>query len=135
MISPAEAEKEILAHLTPFHREDCALVSAERRVLRAEIRADRDLPPFDRVTMDGYALRSAAVNGGMRVFSVGGLQAAGMRAFQLGAAADACVEVMTGAVVPAGADVVVPYEQTEREGVKVTLTGELSPPRQRSSCR
>jgi molybdopterin molybdotransferase len=126
MLSPAEAERLILENISPFHREDCAIASAERRVLRAEIRADRDLPPFDRVTMDGYALRSAAVAGGARVFSVGGLQAAGMRAFQLGDTADACIEVMTGAVLPEGADVVVPYEQTQRDGEKVTLTGDIS---------
>jgi molybdopterin molybdotransferase len=126
MLSPAEAEKLILENMSPFHREDCAIASAERRVLRAGIRADRDLPPFDRVTMDGYALRSAAVAGGARIFSVGGLQAAGMRAFPLGDAADACIEVMTGAVLPEGADGVVPYEQTERDGEKVILTGEVS---------
>jgi molybdopterin molybdotransferase len=126
MLSPAEAEALILEQIAPFHREDCAIGAAECRVLRAEIRADRDLPPFDRVTMDGYALRAAAVAGGRRVFGVGGVQAAGMRAFKLGPAEDACLEVMTGAVVPEGADLIVPYEQTERAGGVVTLTGDLA---------
>ena len=124
MLTPAEAEKLILENTAPFHREDCPLASAHRRVLRAEIRADRDLPPFDRVTMDGYALRSAALAKGVRVFCAEGLQAAGMRAFKLGAADDACIEVMTGAVVPEGADCIVPYEETQRDGPRIAITGD-----------
>lgn len=121
MLTPAEAEKLILEHLAPFHREDCPLASAHRRVLRSEIRADRDLPPFDRVMLDGFALRAAALAAGTRTFRVEGLQAAGMRAFKLGSAAEACIEVMTGAVLPEGADCVVPYEETRREGASVLV--------------
>lgn len=124
MLSPAEAEKLILENTAPRHREDCALGAAGGRVLRSEIRADRDLPPFHRVTMDGYALRTAAVQAGRRVFRVEGVQAAGMRAFKLGPAADACLEVMTGAVAPEGADAIIPYEQTKRDGANITLLGD-----------
>src|SRR5215510_13226302 len=120
MLTPAEAERLILENVALFHREDAPLLAAHRRVLRTEIRADRDLPPFDRVTMDGYAIRAAALAEGTRVFRVEGLQAAGMRAFKLSPAADACIEVMTGAVLPDGADCIVPYEETKREGVNVS---------------
>ena len=123
MLTPAEAERLILENVALFHREDAPLLAAHRRVLRTEIRADRDLPPFDRVTLDGYAIRAAALAAGTRVFRVEGLQAAGMRAFKLGPAADACIEVMTGAVLPDGADCVVPYEETRREGVNVSING------------
>lgn len=126
MLTPAEAEQLILDNLVPFAREDCPLSSATGRVLRGDLSADRDLPPFDRVTMDGYALRAAAVAQGGRVFRVEALQAAGMRAFRLGSADDACIEVMTGAVVPEGADVVVPCEQVKREGSRITLEGDLA---------
>jgi molybdopterin molybdotransferase len=112
MLTPAEAERLILENIAPFHREDCPLGSAHHRVLRAEIRADRDLPPFDRVTMDGYAVRAAAAAAGTRTFKVEGVQAAGMRAFKLSASPDACIEVMTGAVLPEGSDCVVPYVDT-----------------------
>jgi molybdopterin molybdotransferase len=115
MLAPAEAEKLVNENLTPFLREDCPLSSAHGRVLRQDLVADRDLPPFDRVTMDGYALRAAALGAGKRTFRVEGMQAAGMRAFTLSAADDACIEVMTGAVLPEGADCVVPYEETKRE--------------------
>lgn len=121
MLSPAEAEKLILENVAPFHREDCPIGAAHGRVLRVEIRADRDLPPFNRVTMDGYAMRAASVAEGVRVFRVEGVQAAGMRAFKLGSGPDSCLEVMTGALVPEGADCVIPYEETERDGINVTL--------------
>ncbi|MBL9209315.1 MAG: molybdopterin molybdotransferase MoeA [Opitutaceae bacterium] len=128
MLTPAEAEKLILENMAPLHREDCPIASAQRRILRAEIRADRDLPPFDRVTMDGYALRSAALAAGVASFRVEGVQAAGMRAFKLGPKPDACLEVMTGAVLPEGADVVVPYEDTTREGLQMTLKADVARP-------
>jgi molybdopterin molybdotransferase len=124
MLTPAEAEKLICDHVAPLHREDCPLLNARGRVLRNDLRADRDLPPFDRVMMDGYALRAAALAEGVRSFRIGGLQAAGMRAFKLGPEADACIEVMTGAVLPEGADCVVPYEETTRREGTFHFTGE-----------
>lgn len=125
MLTAAEAQTLILDNVASFHREDCPLAVAHRRVLCAEIRADRDLPPFDRVTMDGYALNAAALAAGKRVFRVEGLQAAGMPAFKLSPADDACIEVMTGAVVPEGADCVVPYEETTRNGSSVALSDDV----------
>jgi molybdopterin molybdotransferase len=121
MLSPAEAEKLILENLIPFHREDCPIGAAQGRVLRADIRADRDLPPFDRVMMDGYALRAASLAEGVRKFRVEATQAAGMRPFKLSSVKEACVEIMTGAVLPEGADCVVPYEDVTREGTVVTV--------------
>ncbi|MEI6862500.1 MAG: molybdopterin molybdenumtransferase MoeA, partial [Verrucomicrobiota bacterium] len=58
--SPADAERIILENICTFPAEPCPLAAAHGRVLRSPIAADRDLPPFDRVTMDGFALRSAA---------------------------------------------------------------------------
>lgn len=121
MLTPAEAEKRMRAAMGPFPAEDCGLAWAHGRVLRTDLCADRDLPPFDRVTMDGFALRSAAVGKGVRTFRIEATQAAGMRPFKLGAAADACIEVMTGAVLPEGADCVVPYEETGHSGTEMTL--------------
>jgi molybdopterin molybdotransferase len=122
MITPAEAEKIILESVVPFHREDCPLVQAHGRVLREDLAADRDLPPFDRVTMDGYAVRAKSLAAGVRKFRVEGIQAAGMRAFKLGDSADACIEIMTGAVLPQGADCVIPSEETTREGETMSIS-------------
>jgi molybdopterin molybdotransferase len=116
MLTPAEAEKLILENITSFHEEDCPLASAHGRVLRTNLCADRDLPPFDRVTMDGFALRAAELASGKKKFHVEGVQSAGMRPFQLSATAGACIEIMTGAVLPVGADCVVPFEETARDG-------------------
>jgi molybdopterin molybdotransferase len=116
VLTPAGAEKLIFDAIPLFYREDCAIAEAHGRVLRSDIRADRDLPPFDRVTMDGFALRAGALANGNRRFLVQATQAAGMRPFTLGPEATACIEVMTGSVVPEGADCVVPYEETVREG-------------------
>ncbi len=114
MLTPAGAEALILDAIPLFHREDCSISEAHGRVLRADIRADRDLPPFDRVTMDGFAVRASAVASGIRRFRVKATQAAGMRPFSLGPEPDACVEVMTGSVVPEGADCIIPYEEASR---------------------
>lgn len=121
MLTPAEAEAQVLAHVAAFPTEECPLAEAHGRVLRQPIKADRDLPPFDRVTLDGYALRAASLAAGVTSFRVAGVQAAGMRPFELGPGPDACVEIMTGAVLSTGADCVVPYEETRREGDRVTI--------------
>jgi molybdopterin molybdotransferase len=121
MLTPAEAETLVLENMAAFASEDCPLAGAHGRVLRAAVRADRDLPPFDRVTMDGYAVRADAIASGVRTFRVEGIQAAGMIPQTLGPRADAAIEVMTGAVLPAGADCVVPYEDTVRDGAAMTV--------------
>ena len=113
MIPTTEAERIILEHFPLLHREECPLAEAQGRVLRADIRADRDLPPCDRVALDGYAVRAAELAAGVAEFSVGAVQAAGAPPCALDAAPGACVEVMTGAMLPDGADCVVPYEATD----------------------
>ena len=122
MLTPSEAEHLIRENIPLLHREDCPLAAAHGRVLRADLRADRDLPPFDRVTMDGYAVRAAALAAGTRIFRSAGVQAAGMVPHTLGAAPDAAVEIMTGAVLPEGADCVVPYEETTKNAADGTVT-------------
>src|SRR5208283_647639 len=72
--------------------------------------------PFDRVTMDGFALSSGALAKGARKFWVEATQAAGMRPFALRGQGDGCIEVMTGAALPEGADCVVPCEDAARVG-------------------
>jgi molybdopterin molybdotransferase len=128
MIPPSKAEELILGSMPTWHREDCPLPLAHGRVLRADIVADRDLPPYDRVTMDGFALRSSALAEGVRTFRVQGVQAAGMRPFSLGPEADSCIEIMTGAVLPTGADLVVPYEEVHRDGERISLRTDRSFP-------
>jgi molybdopterin molybdotransferase len=127
VITPTAAERLIFDAIPLFHREDCAISEAHGRVLRSDLCADRDLPPFDRVTMDGFALRSSVRAAGVARFRVEATQAAGMRPFTLGPADDACIEIMTGAVLAEGADCVVPYEETNREGEWAALSPKAEP--------
>lgn len=116
MISVSEAEQIILSYPGAFGVETCALENAYGRILAGEIRADRDMPPFDRVTMDGIAISYKAWTSGQREFPVQGQVAAGQASVAL---ADrlACLEVMTGAIVPPGTDTVIRYEDLEiRDG-------------------
>ena len=60
-----EALQRVLPHVTPLDREDTvALLDADGRVLHESIHADRDLPPFNRAAMDGYAMRHADLAAG-----------------------------------------------------------------------
>lgn len=80
--------------------------------MASEIRADRDYPPFDRVMMDGIAVKFSDYLAGVRAFKILGIQAAGMAALSL-SEAGTCFEVMTGAILPIGTDLVIPYEHLE----------------------
>lgn len=125
MLTPAEAEKEILSHMAQWPMEECPLAEAHGRILRQPINTDRDLPPFDRVTMDGYALRAEDLTKERRTFRIEAVQAAGMRSIELGPDPDVCVEIMTGAVLPIGADCVVPYEETSRAENTMTVADSM----------
>jgi molybdopterin molybdotransferase len=94
------------------------------RVLAEDIHAERDQPPFDRVTMDGIAIAFRDFRAGVRSFEVVGIQAAG--AEPLAIAAEQCVEVMTGAVLPGGADTVVPVERVRRNGATAAITADAT---------
>jgi molybdopterin molybdotransferase len=88
------------------------------RVLAQDVLADRAYPPFDRSTRDGYAVRAseanAAAESGKTIRCVGEIKAGDTLRDALAVAS--CVQIMTGAAVPAGADAVVMIEHTQREG-------------------
>lgn len=121
MLTVAEAEAEIGRHVRRFPDEDVPLAEAAGCVLREPIAADRDLPPFDRATMDGIAIAGAAYDRGQRTFAVEATQAAGQPAARLQDHAGGCLEIMTGAMLPDGADTVVPYEEIEVKDGRATI--------------
>ncbi|WP_017460759.1 molybdopterin molybdotransferase MoeA [Dyella ginsengisoli] len=128
LIPVNEAEQRIRASLPPFGTEQVSIDQAAGRVLRQAVCAERDQPPFDRVMMDGVAI--ALGDGSRRVFTVRGRQLAGMRGQSLDDPSG-CIEVTTGAVLPAGCDCVVPIEQCRRDGERVELVAAWQPqPRQ-----
>jgi molybdopterin molybdotransferase len=126
MLTPAEAETAIAAALTQVPEEEVPLHAAAGRVLRREIRAERDAPPFDRVMMDGIAFSGAPCNPIRREFRIAGIQAAGVPALRLSSPGD-CIEVMTGAVLPVGCDTVVPVERLCIAGDIATLEAGYEP--------
>ncbi len=117
MLTIAEAEELIGQHLPCLPVESLPLAQCSGAVLRENVYSERDQPPFDRVVMDGIALHSAAPREGTRRLRVQAMQAAGDAPLTL-ASRSSCIEVMTGAVLPAGCDAVVPVEQiTVADGV------------------
>ncbi len=115
MLTPAQAETLIEQHLVCLPIESLPLTQAAGAVLRENVYAERDQPPFDRVAMDGIALssRAAAENSGR--LRIAGTQAAGDPPESLPDGAN-CIEIMTGAMLPRGCDAVVPVEQLQRNG-------------------
>lgn len=91
--------------------ETVGLLDSVGRVLAEPVRADRDQPPFNRSTRDGYAVRAQDTGGMLRV--VGSVRA-GER-WEKSLEAGEAVEIMTGAPVPAGANAVVMVEHTALE--------------------
>lgn len=83
-------------------------------VLAQEVKTDREYPPFDRSTRDGYAVRSREVQAGARLQCAGEIKAGDTVTQAL--TPGTCVQIMTGAAVPPGADAVVMIEYTQREG-------------------
>ncbi len=112
MTTVPEAEKIILQHARPFPGAAVSLEESWGRVLTEDLFADRDLPPFDRVSMDGIAIHHAAWQKGARQFRVEAVQPAGSPRVRLKDPC-ACIEVMTGAILPEGCDCVVPFESVD----------------------
>ncbi len=90
-------------------------------VLAGPIIADRTLPPMDRVTMDGIAILFAAYQKGQRGFKISGCQRAGEPPLRLTTPENECIEVMTGAMLPTGCDVVLRYEDLDIKDSVATI--------------
>lgn len=105
-----------------------SLLETQGLVLAEDIRADRDFPPFPRATRDGFALRAvetSTVHAKLRV--VGEIRAGASREeSNIKVGPGEAVEIMTGAPVPAGADAVVMFEHTRREGEFVRVERTVS---------
>ncbi len=99
-----------------------ALLEAAGRVLAEDVKADRDQPPFDRATRDGFAVHAADWSTGARARVVGQVRAGEQWRGDVVRAAEA-VEIMTGAPMPQGADAVVMVEHVERGADWVQAAG------------
>ena len=105
-------------------RETVRLDEALGRVLASRITADRDYPPFNRSARDGFAVRASDVaNPPVRMKIIGQTRAGEPSRFQI--QPGETVEIMTGAPGPEGADTVVMWEHSTRDGDHVTLEKSL----------
>lgn len=122
MLTTAEALSRVQAAMPELSVESVTLRAASGRVLRQVVEAERDQPPFDRVMMDGVAIRHADFAQGTREFPVQDTQMAGDAVVEL--APGQCVEIMTGASLPTNADCVIPVERISvSDGMAMLETG------------
>ena len=119
-----EARSRLLAQAQPLARDSVplALDQASGRVLAEPVLLDRAEPPVPRSAMDGFALRSADGTQSRELLGVVYAGTAGRPELGPGQA----IEVMTGGTVAAGADAVIPVEQTKVEDGRLYLTAEVS---------
>ncbi|MEM7298653.1 MAG: molybdopterin molybdotransferase MoeA [Bacteroidota bacterium] len=120
MIAVEEALKIIADQSKNFGTEEVRFNESIGRILSEDIKADRDFPPFNRAAMDGITISIDDWKEGMRSFPISGEQFAGAPIQEL--KRGTCLEIMTGAVVPSGANVVIRYEDTQIENGKATVT-------------
>lgn len=121
MISVEQAKNIILQNHQDFGVEDIPFIKSVGRILKEDILADRDFPPFNRVSMDGIAINYSFFQKGKREFTIEGIQPAGSEQLSM-LNAENCIEVMTGAVLPNNCDTVIRYEDVTIENGIATIT-------------
>ena len=120
MLTVAQALERILETVRPFEANEHPLESALGLTIGSDVYSTVDSPPFDKSLMDGYAVRLADVASGSAKLRVIELVTAGQvpqRTVREGEA----TQIMTGAPLPTGADVVIKIEETERCADDVTI--------------
>ena len=130
MIAYESALKKILSKAKPLPAESVPLTKSLGRILAEDLKAKEPIPPFQKATMDGYAVRSQDL-----VFPVGAdavellviedLPAGKISKTEL--KPGKAIRIMTGAVLPKGADAVVMVEDTEKHGKKVLIRRRVRP--------
>jgi molybdopterin molybdotransferase len=128
MRSVEEALQQVLAQFHPLDPERVPILEALDRVLAEDVISEFDIPPHANSAMDGYAVRADDTKGASRqtpcTLRVIGNLAAGYvldTRIILGTA----VRIMTGAPIPPGADAIVRFEDTKREGESVHIFSEI----------
>ena len=130
-ISLQQAQEIIERAIRPIDRtERVTLFDARGRVLAHDIVSDIDVPPFARASMDGYAVRAEDTSGASRVQPKVLRQIEQLFTGQVSThtlAPGECIEIATGAPMPAGADAVVIVEDTEADDDQIRILASVSP--------
>ncbi|HEY3425637.1 MAG TPA: gephyrin-like molybdotransferase Glp [Negativicutes bacterium] len=123
-ISLEEAQTLLLERVYPAKECYVSLFAAAGRILSQDIRANENLPPFDKSPLDGYALQAKDTEKAKLMIPailtvIEEVRAGYMPKKEI--TSGTTIKVMTGAPIPKGADVVIKYEDVEREGNTLTL--------------
>jgi molybdopterin molybdotransferase len=120
MITVEQAENIIRSNGIPLGSECIDFNKANGRILAEAIFADRDIPPYNRVTMDGIAICYLEYEKGKRKFKISSTLAAGELINDV-FPNDECIEIMTGAALPLSYDTVIRYEDLLIENGSATI--------------
>jgi molybdopterin molybdotransferase len=124
LVSVDQALDIVLASLQPLSAEQVPILDALGRVLAEDVLAQMDVPPLSNSAMDGYAIRAsdtamASLQSPVRLHVIYDLAAG--HTTDVPVADGTAVRIMTGAPTPAGADTVVPFEDTAADGDSVLI--------------
>ncbi|MBA4850236.1 molybdopterin molybdotransferase MoeA [Emticicia sp. BO119] len=120
MITVRQAEEIILTYKIRLTSEKVNIEDALGRMLAEDLQADRDFPPFDRVSMDGIAIAYEQIEKGQTEFPIEQTVAAGKPQATLENPKH-CIEIMTGAMLPVGTDTVIRYEDISIKNKVATI--------------
>jgi len=112
MVTVEEAGKIVQSQIKDFGTESISFESALGRVLAEDLTADRDLPPYNRVSMDGIAINHNSFEKGTKNFKIIATQAAGDTPIDI-SEPNECIEIMTGAAIPTSTDTIIRYEDLD----------------------
>lgn len=126
MISVEQALQTVINSAQDFGVEEIPFIKSVGRILKEDIKADRDFPPFNRVSMDGIAIDFKEFSSRLRSnrhlqFKIEGIQAAGSEQITL-QNPENCIEVMTGAVLPNNTTAVIRYEDVVIKNNSATVS-------------
>jgi len=130
LLTVAQARERILERIAVLDAEEVSLVAANGRVLAEDVRSDREVPPFTNSAMDGYAVRAADTSGAsatapVRLAILGEVRAGVAPPISVRPAS--ALRIMTGAVLPDGADAVVRVEDTAEADGHVEIRTSVEP--------
>ncbi|MCU0821741.1 MAG: molybdopterin molybdenumtransferase MoeA, partial [Spirochaetes bacterium] len=128
-VTVESALENILNSVTPLGNDNVSLLDAAGRVLYNDIISNSDIPPFNNSAMDGYALlcrnTKGASNDNPAILKVTGEIKAGDDHKNNSVKENTAIRIMTGALIPHGADAVIQFEDTKEENDVVHVFREV----------
>ena len=120
MINVEKALEIIVENRKDFGIIEIPLAESIGRILKEDLFTDREMPPYNRITMDGIAIQHKYFAEGKRTYDIAGIASAGSAQLSL-EKEGACIEVMTGSVLPKNTDTVIRYEDVVIENSQASI--------------